>query len=318
MDGICPVRRIRLDSSAMLSTSFELIGSDPPEHPVILSVPHAGRAYPDALLQALRVPRSALIGLEDRYIDAVALAARGSATMLVQCVPRAWIDLNRSESERDPKVDTGALVIDGIVPSLKLRSGLGLVPRQVAGTGALWKRRFEGHEIDMRIAHAHRPYHAALHRLLNTTRSRFGIAVLLDIHSMPPLGGSNRAGVVVGDRYGQASAAQYVSRVESVVAGYGIRLALNAPYAGGHILERHGDPVRNVHAIQLEIDRTFYLDRNLRKLGTGASRINPDGRRSHWRPKGRGGRSSMGYRRRIKKPPRTKSTRWPRFREVTR
>jgi N-formylglutamate amidohydrolase len=34
----------------------------------------------------------------------------------------------------------------------------------------------------------------------------------------------------------------------------------NSPYAGGHIVERHGAPSRGVHAVQLELDRSLYLD----------------------------------------------------------
>ena len=46
-------------------------------------------------------------------------------------------------------------------------------------------------------------------------------------------------------------------------------VAINSPYAGNHILERHGRPALGIHAIQIEIDRTLYLDDMLMMPGDG-------------------------------------------------
>jgi len=248
-----------------MDVSFDRFGAADPASPVVLSVPHAGRDYPAALAGALRVPAAALAGLEDRHIDAVARAALGAETMLVQRRARAWIDLNRSEDERDPRIDEGADAAAQPIQSAKLRSGLGLVPRRVAGAGELWRRRFTAAEVAARIADDHRPYHAALAALLAAARARFGIAVLLDLHSMPPILGGPR--LVIGDRFGRAAAARFVARMEAETSG--VATALNSPYAGGHILATHAAPARGIHAIQLEVDRALYLDRALDRPGPG-------------------------------------------------
>jgi N-formylglutamate amidohydrolase len=52
----------------------------------------------------------------------------------------------------------------------------------------------------------------------------------------------------------------------------GWSVALNEPYAGGHVVERHGRPDRNIHALQLEIDRGCYLARDRRSPGPGFDR----------------------------------------------
>lgn len=244
--------------------SFRILGGDPPMSPVVLSVPHAGRDYPFALTAALRAPFAAVVALEDRHMDAVALGARREETLLVQERARAWIDLNRSEHERDPLLDDGARG----QRSAKVRAGLGLVPRRTGQAGELWRRRFTGEEVDARIAADHRPYHLALGDALTAARARFGCAVLLDLHSMPPLAGA-RTRVVLGDRFGRAAAARFVQRLEAVVEGAGWAHAVNTPYAGGHILERHARPGEGVHAVQLELDRTLYLDRRLDAPGPG-------------------------------------------------
>ncbi len=249
-----------------MDKGYDRWGSDDPASPVIVSVSHAGREYPAALLDALRVPVPALAALEDRYVDRVAAAACRSETVLVQRLGRAWIDLNRAERERDPQVDAGA--VPQRQPSAKLRSGLGLVPRRVSGAGDLWRRRFTGEEIDARIAADHHPYHRALDALLAAAHARFGIAILFDLHSMPPLS-PRGPHVVIGDRFGRSCGTRFTARVERVTADAGIACAANTPYAGGYIVERHGRPSRGIHAVQLELDRSLYLDAALDGTGPG-------------------------------------------------
>lgn len=252
------------------SASFDRYGPVPPESPVVLSAPHGGRDYPPSLVEALRVPADALRALEDRHVDSLALQARRDETLFVATRARAWIDLNRAEHDRDPQIDAGAQLL-GRPLSTKVRSGLGLVPRRVGTLGQLWRGRFAAEDIAARIHADHRPYHLALAEALAAARARFGVAVLLDVHSMPPLGPAGTAPrLVIGDRFGRSAAARFGARVEAVGQRHGIATAANTPYAGGHILERHGDPRRGVHALQLEFDRAFYLDSDLDEPGPGA------------------------------------------------
>ena len=253
------------------TAGFECWGGEPPTSPVVISVPHAGRDYPLPLRAALRVPLSEALALEDRHVDAVALLARGAEAMLIQRRARGWIDLNRSEDERDPKADEGAPPAPPGVS--KVGSGLGLIPRRVSPVGDLWKRRWSDAEVRARIVADHRPYHHALAAALAAARVRWGVAVLLDLHSMPPLTGAAKGTrVVLGDRFGRAAGARFVARVEAVAGAHGLTTALNTPYAGGHILDRHGRPADGVHAIQLELDRSLYLDRALERSGSGLER----------------------------------------------
>lgn len=239
--------------------AFDRFGDDPPLSPIVLSVPHAGRDYPLALRAALRVPLAAATVLEDRYIDAVALAAHRDEALFVQRRARAWIDLNRSEQERDPAIDEGAAWTALPLASAKLRGGLGLVPRRVAGAGELWRRRLDAQDVAARIRDDHRPYHAALALALAAARARFGTAVLLDIHSMPSLG-PDQPRLVIGDRFGRSAGTRFIAAIEAVAARHGVMAALNTPYAGGHILDTHARPASGVHAIQIEFDRSLYLD----------------------------------------------------------
>ncbi|OYY64888.1 N-formylglutamate amidohydrolase [Sphingomonas sp. 28-62-11] len=250
--------------------SFDLHGLLQPVSPVVLSVPHAGRDYPGALLRAIRVPVEALRALEDRYVDHLALAARSDESLLVQRPARAWIDLNRAEHERDPKLDDGADPARQPAMSAKLRSGLGLVPRRIAAAGDIWSARLSDAAVTARIMADHRPYHDTLAALLGAARARFGVAVLLDIHSMPSLGDSaDTPQIVFGDRFGKTAASRFIDRLAGEAEAAGIGHALNTPYAGGHILDRHAAPRMGIHAIQIEFDRSLYLDDGHDAPGTG-------------------------------------------------
>lgn len=262
-------RNGRLSHDVVPGESFVRHGPLEPLSPVVLSVPHAGRDYPPALQALLRVPLEALRGLEDRHADAIALAARRDETLFVATRPRAWIDLNRAEQDRDPRLDDGAWM-HGAPLSAKIRSGLGLVPRRVSNAGDIWKRRLGADEVQQRILADHRPWHAEIGAALAAARARFGVAVLLDVHSMPPLGSPETAArLVPGDRFGKSAAARFLGRIEGVARAHGVKTAANTPYSGGHILERHGEPRRGVHAIQLEFDRSLYLDSALDQPGPG-------------------------------------------------
>ncbi len=252
---------------------FIRLGPEAPASPVVLSVPHAGRAYSAALLTAARVHRSVLELLEDRFVDRLIWrAVQSGVTAFVALVPRAEIDLNRDEREVDASLIAPPLPAD-LLSTPRTRSGLGLIPSRLGGVGAIWKARIARAELDRRIAEVHRPYHHALAQALALARARFGAAILLDCHSMPPRAGHDGAGaIVLGDRHGATSAPAIMQTALATARGQGWRAQSNAPYAGGHIVARHGRPDRDVHAIQLEFCRSTYLDIGLSMPGPGFDR----------------------------------------------
>lgn len=257
--------------------AFAVSGPNPSRIPVLIAVPHSGRAYPDSLLKRMRYPDSAALRLEDRYVDRLgeAVAEATGAMLLIADAPRAMIDLNRAPDD----VDWGMFLnaegaeVGSYTPGRRARSGLGLIPRRLPGIGELWKRRHEKAELAQRIADVHKPYHACLSATLADLRRRWGAALLLDLHSMPPLaqrrGQPRPAEFVVGDRFGASchgglicAAFAYFDEARRVASH-------NRPYAGGYVLETHGDPRHGIHAMQLEIDRSSYLDSRLAEPGEG-------------------------------------------------
>lgn len=253
------------------TSSFVIAGPAQPESPVILSVPHAGRDYPDELLAMSRVPQEKLETLEDRHVDALVDGAVSDGfTAIIAQRARAWIDLNRHEREVDPDMIEPRLRGDGLIRSSKVNGGLGLIPRRLRDNGELWTRRLPNDALARRIAEDHRPYQEALAGLLRRARTHFGMAVLLDVHSMPPIGATQ---IVIGDRFGQSAAGLLTAAVRDTAREAGFATADNVPYAGGHILATHGHPRRGVHAIQVEIDRSLYLRENLLDLRSDLGKI---------------------------------------------
>lgn len=256
--------------------AFTLSAPQPSSLPVLIAVPHAGRAYPHSLFERMRHPLSATLKLEDRYADLLGerVARETGAALLVAHAPRAMIDLNRATDDVDWEMFARGRP-DGVgsyTPGMRARSGLGLIPRRVPGLGELWKRRHHEDDLAQRIDQIHAPYHACLAQQLGALRQRWGAALLLDLHSMPPLGlrdGQPPSEFVLGDRFGAASAGALVGSVFGYLAEQRRTAAHNRPYAGGYVLERHADPAAEIHALQLEINRASYLDSRLVEPGPG-------------------------------------------------
>src|SRR5687768_5985374 len=81
--------------------AFTLTLREPAPVPVLLAVPHAGRAYPAEFAESMRNQAAACLRLEDRFVDllAEAVARETGAALLVAQAPRAMVDLNRAPDD---------------------------------------------------------------------------------------------------------------------------------------------------------------------------------------------------------------------------
>ena len=261
--------------------AFTVTLRDPAPVPVLLAVPHAGRTYPGEFAEIMRNQAAACVRLEDRFVDLVAeaVAHETGAALLVAHAPRAMVDLNRAPDDIDWDMVIGGPPERRVrhAAGRRARSGLGLVPRRLPGLGELWRRRLPYEDLAARIEQVHQPYHAALAAGLEQLRDRWGAALLIDLHSMPPLGpkrGHDAApDFVIGDRFGASCEASLSAAAFDHFSVAGRRVAHNRPYAGGYVLDRHGASTRGVHAMQVEICRSTYLDAQLREPGPGLAAV---------------------------------------------
>jgi N-formylglutamate amidohydrolase len=227
--------------------------------PFVFASPHSGRLYPASFIERSRLNPISLRRSEDAFVDELfgAVVAFGAPLVLAR-FPRAYLDANRAPGELDAAMFDGALPFAVDRSSPRVHAGLGIIPRVVREGVEIYREKLTPHEAEDRIQLFYRPYHARLERLVAETRVRFGVAILVDCHSMPSAAAA--PDVVLGDRLGLAAAPQVTYAAECAFAAQGFRVARNAPYAGGHTTQLYGRPAAGAHALQIEINRALYLD----------------------------------------------------------
>lgn len=249
----------------MTNQAFYMSHPERRDTSVVFASPHSGRAYPRAFLRRSALNEHAIRSSEDAFVDELFESApRHGAPLLCAMVPRAFIDLNRSEEELDPAL------IEGIRKSghnPRVASGLGVVPRVVANGQAIYSGKITRAEAERRIETFWRPYHAALRHQMQEAHRLFGQAILIDCHSMPheamdsvARSGIRRPDVVLGDRFGAAAHEWVVDLVEDAFCKAGLTVTRNTPFAGAYITQHYGRPASGSHALQVEIDRSLYMD----------------------------------------------------------
>ena len=249
----------------MLTDAFRLTRPVRQETCVIFSSPHSGRDYDADFLASSQLGALQLRSSEDAYVDRLfSRAPLNGAPLIAARAPRALIDLNRAADELDPAV------IEGIARAAhnpRISSGLGVIPRVVAGGRTIYSGKITLAEAERRLRRHWHPYHAALQALFDETHAEFGEAILIDCHSMPHEAidaharpGQPKPEVVLGDRFGAAASREVVDQIESAFASAGFRVVRNSPFAGAYIAQHYGRPLSRKHVVQVEIDRALYLD----------------------------------------------------------
>jgi N-formylglutamate amidohydrolase len=254
----------------------------PAPTPLVFASPHSGRLYPADMMAAAALDATAIRRSEDAFVDElIGLAPSVGAALLTASLARAYIDVNRDAFELDPAMFADALPEFARARTARVAAGLGAIPRVVSEGQEIYARKLNYAEARDRIDRAHRPYHAALARLLGEARAAHGFAVLIDWHSMPAAaaranGRDAPCDIVLGDRFGAACSDALTARVERELAAMGYRVARNTPYAGGYTTEHYGRPARRVHALQIEINRALYLDEASLTPTEGFARLKAD------------------------------------------
>ncbi len=236
--------------------------------PIVLASPHSGRDYSLDFLAQVEVPEGELRRAEDAFVDRLLAAAPGLGVPLLAAeFPRSRVDVNREALELDPEMFEGQLPAEANTRSPRVAAGLGSIPKLSAGGRPIYRRPLPVADGLAMIERFWRPYHQTLSRLVRTAQASFGVALLLDCHSMPSaggvgdgVGGETLADIVLGDVWGQSCDPLLVECAESYLAARGYAVVRNAPYAGGYTTRHYGRPGDGVHALQIEINRALYLD----------------------------------------------------------
>jgi N-formylglutamate amidohydrolase len=244
---------------------------------MVFNSPHSGSALPDDLLALSSLPAEKLHTSEDCYVDELFSGCVDAGAPLMRALfSRSYLDLNREPYEFDARMFQGKLPAYVNCASPRVASGLGTIPRTVGDGLLIYDGPLKLEDVLQRVERYYRPYHRTLGQLLDEAYSATGMAVLVDCHSMPSSAVSHFKGmagptpdVVLGDRYGSACAADLTDLIERVLETAGLVVLRNKPYSGGFFTENHGRPRHGRHAIQIEINRTLYMDETTRQKKRG-------------------------------------------------
>lgn len=252
-----------------LDPPFDVVEPAVLDCPLVFSSPHSGCVYPRRFLDSARLDAVGLRRSEDAFVDELFAGVGALGAPLIRArFPRAYLDLNREPYELDPRMFEGRLPVFANTRSVRVAGGLGTIARVVGESQEIYAGRLSVTEGLARIERLYKPYHACLRMLLDRAHRRFGIALLVDCHSMPsvptttPLTSDKRikTDFVVGDRYGTSSDPEFVEMLERAMRRLSYAVQRNKPYAGGYITEHYGMPPSGYHAIQVEVNRASYMD----------------------------------------------------------
>ncbi|HML93615.1 N-formylglutamate amidohydrolase [Methyloceanibacter sp.] len=248
-----------------LSPPFSVVRPPKLKVPLVFNSPHSGRVYPRAFLASSKLDPLTLRRSEDAYVDELFNFATALGTPLLHAhFPRAYLDVNREPYELDPVLFRDGLPHYANTQSVRVVGGLGTIARIVSETEEIYREPLSVEAALERIHRLYVPYHEALVALLVEAKREFGLAVLIDCHSMPSSTRTDRRTTrpdfVLGDRFGTSCSSELTRLAAHALESLGYGVALNKPYAGGYITEHYGRPHKAQHVLQIEINRALYMD----------------------------------------------------------
>ncbi|NIF17595.1 N-formylglutamate deformylase [Pantoea sp. Cy-639] len=219
--------------------------------PLLISMPHAGLGLSDAVRDGLVEPACSLPDTDWHIPRLYDFARELGASVVAAEYSRFVIDLNRPDD--DKPLYAGATT--------------GLYPATLFDGEPLFKEGQEpsAAERAMYLEQIWRPYHDTIRRELARLRAQFGYALLWDAHSIrsliPHLFDGKLPDFNLGTFNGASCDLQLAERLQDVCAGFGqYSHVLNGRFKGGHITRHYGDPANDIHAVQLELAQSTYMN----------------------------------------------------------
>ena len=243
---------------------------------LVLDSPHSGVEYPDDFNHACDM--RALRQAEDTHVEKLYDFAPAMGVAWIEALfPRAYLDANRNWTEIDESM-LDAPWPDEIVSDAKalgkVRLGKGLIWRCTDDGVPIYARKLPVSEVQSRIERCWQPYHAAVAQAIEDAHSRHGFSIHINCHSMPAVAGQFstdfpglvHADFVIGDRDGTTASPALSRKVCSHLESLGFNVSYNHPYKGVELVRRYGDPARQRHSIQIEINRKLYMNEETLQL----------------------------------------------------
>lgn len=220
------------------------------ESPLLVSIPHDGRALAPGMAERISDEARELPDTDWHVARLYGFVESMGASVLSANYSRYVVDLNRAPS--DDRLYAGQM-------------STGLCPiKTFAGQAIYRDGEIPGHDERLsRVDSYWRPYHDKLDVELNRLREAHGFALLWDAHSIaaevPALFDGQLPDLNIGTFDGKSCAAAPQEAVYAVAAGSQFSSVLNGRFKGGYITRHYGNPSERIHAIQLELSQSCYL-----------------------------------------------------------
>ncbi len=242
--------------------------------PLIYNSPHSGRIYQKSFLNQTSLSLKEIRVSEDFFVDQLLTSVTDNGSFFLEaCFPRSFVDVNRSHNDLDSRL-INKLVFNRM--NSRTAAGLGVIPRVVGDGIEIYSKKLSLDEVNSRLETFYFPYHSQLEKLINLVIKNFGFAILIDIHSMPHncldyLANQKHGApqIVLGDCLGSSCCPMFSQKVFDIFVSQGFRVERNSPFSGGFITKHYGEPNKNIQAIQIEIDRSLYMNEKNFNLHAG-------------------------------------------------
>ncbi len=231
---------------------FQIIQPTAPKVPIVLSVPHSGTFFPDEIALRLNPDKVANPDDTDWFIDKLYDFAPAMGITVIKANYSRWvIDLNR-DPESKPLYTDGR-VITGLVPVTDFNGE----PLYQSGAP-------DEHEAAERVHKYYIEYHEQIEELLEQTKKEFGKALLFDAHSIrkvvPGIQEEPFPDLILGDNDGGSASEEIIKAAWDALQTNSYIAEHNTPFKGGQITRSFGKPLNDIHALQLEMAKTNYMD----------------------------------------------------------
>ena len=225
--------------------------------PLLISMPHVGTHVPPKLAARL-TPKARQVPDTDWHLERLYdfAAKELGASVLVATHSRYVIDMNRPPD--------GASLYPG-------QSVTGLCPVDDFDNEPIYADPADvpgDEEVAARREAIWRPYHAKLAGELARIKAQHGVAVLWDAHSirsvLPRFFEGTLPDLNLGTADGASCDPDLAAQLLAIgKEAQGYSAVLNGRFKGGHITRTYGQPAQGVHAIQLEMTQSSYMQEAL-------------------------------------------------------
>jgi N-formylglutamate deformylase len=223
--------------------------------PLLVSIPHVGTYVPPAIAARMTAEAQQVHDTDWHLDQLYAFATDMGASILQATHSRYVVDLNRPPDNANlyPGQDT-----TGLCPVDTFDANPIYLPGEAP----------EDAEIATRRAAVWQPYHQQLAQELARIRALHGAVVLWDAHSIRSVVPRFFEGTLPDLNLGTANGASCAPALAQALLATaakapGYTTVLNGRFKGGHITRHYGQPQLGVHAVQLEMTQSSYMQEQM-------------------------------------------------------